>query len=486
MEAKQIAPQSVRRLQGSTLFCVLGALLLTLFLEALDNTSVGPAMPRIVGEFHGFDRYSWVVTAYLLTSTVTIPIVGKLSDQFGRKWFLLVGTGIFLIGSLLSGSSQSMNQLIVFRALQGFGSGMGMALVATVIGDIFPPEKRAQGQASVNIVYALANLIGPTTGGWLTDHGPLLGTLVTEATRWRWIFYLNLPLGIIAVTALMIYLPANISERSSYATGWQVVRQIDVAGALLCTATTVCLLLGLSWGSDQHTGWYALQVVSILIGAGTLCILFLLIEQRATEPILPLNIFRSQIVAADAALSLLVYMILLGLAIYLPLFLQGVLGVSATNAGVMMTPFLIAVTVGATLAGWLIAIYRRYQIIIITGTLVMTSGVFLLTRMTSATGLLQAVIFMVIAGLGIGSIFSVLYLAVQNALPATQLGVGSAAVRYLGQIGSMLGVALVGAVVQAVRGPLATAIQHGFAAVLVFCIAAILAALFLKDSFPRA
>ncbi len=479
-----------RRLHGLTLFSVLTTLLLTLLLEALDNTIVGPAMPRIISQFRGLDRYSWVVTIYLLTSTVAIPIVGKLSDQFGRKWFLLSGASIFLLGSFLSGCSQNMNQLIAFRALQGLGAGIGITLVATIIGDIFPPDERAKWQASVNIVYALANLLGPGLGGWLTDHGPLLAPLVTDTTRWRWLFYLNLPLGIVALITLLILLPANISARSHNLNGRAALRRIDVAGSLLCSAATICLLLGLTWGSSHTYAWLSPQVGGILVAAAVFLCLFLLVERRALEPILPLHLFRNQIFAADAALSPLTYMIIVALAVYLPLFLQGVLGASATSAGVSITPFLISVTAGATVAGWLIAIRKRYQAVIIAGASIMTLGVFFMTQMTSTTHLPLAIIFMIMAGSGIGSLFSVLFLAVQNVLPLTQLGVGSAVVRYLGQIGSILGVTLVGTVVnqslsaagKQTVDTLTIALQHGFLTVLLFCIAALLATCFLKDA----
>ena len=479
-----------RRLHGFVFFSVLVALLCTLFLEALDNTIVGPALPHIVNQFQGRDRYSWVATAYLLTSTIAIPMVGKFSDQFGRKWFLLGGASLFLLGSLLCGASQNMDQLIAFRALQGLGAGIGMTLVATIIGDIFPPDERARWQTSVNSVYALANLLGPGLGGWFTDYGPLLAPVTTATTRWRWIFYLNLPLGIIALTTLLIFLPTTLSERSHHLIGREALRRIDVTGALLCAGATSCLLLGLTWGSSQTYAWTSLQVGGMLFASVMLSFLLLLTERRALEPILALRLFRNLIFAADAVLALLVYMILLGLAIYLPLFLQGVLGMSATSAGVSITPFLISVTVGATLSGWLISIRKHYQTIIIIGTLLMTLGVFFLAQMTPSTELLVAVIFMVIAGLGIGSIFSVLYLAAQNVLPRTQLGVGSAVVRYLGQIGSTLGVALVGTVVnQSLNGSgrkttdvQAIALQHGFLAILVFCGMALLTVCFLKDT----
>src|SRR5712691_2288070 len=206
-------------------------------------------MPQIASSLHGFDHYAWVVTAYLLASTTMIPLVGKLSDQFGRKGFLILGTVLFLLGSLLSGASQTMDQLILFRALQGLGAGVGISLVVTLIGDIFPPQERAKWSGIVGAVYGFSSLIGPTLGGWLTEHGPLLGNLVTDAARWRWVFYINLPVGVIALAALSISLPANISIRTNRYRGWQAVRRIDFAGAVLAATATICQLLGLAWGS---------------------------------------------------------------------------------------------------------------------------------------------------------------------------------------------------------------------------------------------
>src|SRR5438105_7459991 len=195
--SQQPAPQeSSRRLHGTALISVITALMLTLLLEALDQTVVGTALPKIVGALQGFDRYSWAVTAYILTSTTMIPIVGKLSDQFGRKWFLLSGTLLFLLGSALAGMSRNMDQLIIFRGVQGLGAGVGMALVATVMADLFPPEERAKWSSLFGMVYGVSSLLGPTIGGWLAEHGPLLGSLVTAESRWRWVFYLNVPLGL--------------------------------------------------------------------------------------------------------------------------------------------------------------------------------------------------------------------------------------------------------------------------------------------------
>ena len=436
-----------RRLRGIALFSVVATLVLTLLLEALDQTVVGTAMPKIIGSLHGFDHYTWVVNAYLLGAITMIPIVGKLSDQFGRKGFLLAGTAIFLLGSVLAGASQTMYQLIIFRAIQGCGSGIGMALVGTVIADIFPPAERAKWQGIFGAVYGFSSLVGPSVGGWLADHGPLLEPLVSESTRWRWVFYINFPLGIVALAALFICLPSRISVRCNHFTGWAAVHRIDWIGSMLVAAATVCLLLVLTWGSDQSIGWNALQVIAILVAAGILYIWFFITERFAIEPVLPLSLFRNRVFAAGLALSLLLGMILMGLAIYLPFFFQGVLGISATDTGLEMMALLLSIIVGAVLFGGVVIFSNRYQVALILGTSIMGVGAFLLTQMTPATSLLDAAIFMSITGIGIGSLFPVLTVVAQNALPPTQLGVGTGAVNYLRQLGQTLGVAIIGAVV---------------------------------------
>ena len=446
-----------RRIHGVALISVLAALMLTLLLEALDQTIVGTALPKIVGYLHGFDRYTWVVTAYLLASTTMVPIVGKLSDQFGRKWFFVAGVVVFLAGSILSGAAQTMNQLIAFRALQGLGAGTGIALVFTVVGDIFPPAERARWQGIFGAVYGFSSVVGPTAGGWLTDHGPLLGHFVTDATRWRWVFYVNLPIGVIALAALLIYLPHNISIRSTRFQGWAAVKRIDFLGAALASAATICLLLGLTWGSDQTYAWGSAQVVGALVAAGVLYIAFFFTERVAVEPILPLDLFHNQVFTSSAALALLTGAVLLSLVIYLPLFLQGVLRESATNSGVVITPLTVSLTAGATFCAIAIARAGRYQRYTIMGAIVLTIGVALMTLWTSSTSLLIAGVEMVVAGFGLGVFFAVLTLAVQNALPRTRLGVGTGAVTYLRALGQTLGVAVVGTVV---NNTIASDIQH--------------------------
>ncbi len=497
MEAVSITTETSNkaRLRGVALASVIIALMLSLLLEALDQTIVGTAMPRIIAELHGLDRYTWVVTAYVLASMTMVPIIGKLSDQFGRKWFLLGGTALFLAGSLLAGASQTMDQLIFFRAIQGLGAGMGMALVATVFGDLFEPAARAKWGSVFGIVYGVSNLFGPTLGGWLTEHGPLMGGVITENSRWRWVFYINLPVGLLAVVALLFFLPATLSAPSSRRIGWATVRQIDVAGALLCAAATICVMLGLTWGSSEVFGWSSAQVIGIVGGGAVFFALFLLVERRASEPILPFSLFRNQVFSVAVLLTMLQMMVLLGLSLYLPLFLQGVLEVSPTVAGLVITPLSLSMVLGAMLSGPIIGVLKRYQFVIVLGAMFMGIGSFLLTLMTPATSLWQVILSMVLVGIGLGSFFSLSVIA-QNVVSASLLGVSTAATRYLGQVGATLGIAIVGTVVSssisgnllhrlpttvAERGVLAGALQHGFVAVLVFALIALVATCFLKD-----
>lgn len=488
--------QGKARLSGFALITVMTALMLTLFLEALDQAVVSTAMPRIIAQLHGLDRYSWVVTSYILASMTMIPIVGKLSDQFGRKWFLLCGTALFLLGSILAGISGSMNQLILFRGVQGLGAGIGMALIATVFGDLFPPAERAKWMSLFGIVYGVSSLSGPTLGGWFAEHGPLLGSLVTEESRWRWVFYINVPVGLIAIVALLIFFPARLSIYTGTWTGWASLRRIDIPGALLCAAATITLILGLTWGGNQIYAWFSPQVVGMLAAGILLFVLFVLAERKAKEPVLPLSLFSNQIFSVGALLSLLQMMLLLGFTLYLPLFFQGVLAVSPTSAGLLMTPFSVSMVVGAILSSSAINMLKRYQIVAIVGAFLMSAGALLIAFMTPGTSLLQAILFTVLTGIGTGTFFSLPTLAVQNALPASHLGVSTAAMRYLGQVGASLGIAIVGTIVTsstsgnlmnhlptgtAGRLALSGALTHGFLAVLVFALIALVASFFLKD-----
>lgn len=478
-----------RRMPRSALVIIMTTLLLTVFLEALDNQVVTVAMPRIINTLHGFDRYTWVVTAYLLAATAVVPLASKLSDQFGRKGFLLSGVAIFLLGSALSGMAQTMNQLILFRAIQGLGSGIGLGLGAAVVGDLFPPAERASKQGLFGIVFGVANLLGPTLGGVITDHGPLLSGIITASTRWRWLFYLNLPFGLFALLALWIALP---SSRRLHSLGWTALRRIDFLGALVIAAATCCLLVGLTVGSVRFSAWTEPRTVGLLVASVVLYTLFFVVERKAAEPLLPLGLFSHRVFTADAGLSLVQGMTLLALSIPLLLFLQGVLALSPTASGAVLTVLAVCVPIGAALTTIIVARRKRYQTTVIMGMVIMTMGSFLITRMTEHTGLLMIVLSLALFGLGTGTFFAVQMTAAQNAIPQTQLGVGTGVIRYLSQLGPTLGAAVIGIVVNsalsaslptttAARLALAGALQPGFLVVLALSVFTLVIACFLKD-----
>ncbi|HEV2236205.1 MAG TPA: MDR family MFS transporter [Ktedonobacterales bacterium] len=423
------------RLTGWALASVLAGLMLTLLLAALDQTIVGTALPRIIADLHGANLYIWPTTAYLLASTTSIPIVGKLSDQYGRKWFLVGGIVIFLSGSALSGAANTMEQLIAFRAWQGLGGGALMALVFTSIGDIFSPAERARWQGLFTAVFGLASVIGPAVGGFITDN-----------FTWRWVFYVNLPVGVLALLTIIFGMPANISLRTERRHGWAAIRRIDFLGGVSAAAATVLLLLGLSWGGYHTYAWNSPLVLGTLIGAGVLYILFFVAERFAAEPILPMDLFRNQVFAVGAILSLLIGMALFAVVIYLPLFIQAVQGHTATSSGAVATPLTLSLAIGAAIVGQVIARVGRYQVFAVIGSLIMMGGIYLVTLLTIDSSLVEVTRDMIVIGLGMGMIQPVMTLAVQNAIPRARLGVGTAAVTYLRSTGSTLGVAVVGAV----------------------------------------
>ncbi len=427
--------EPTRRLQGWALATVLASLLLANFLSGLDQIIVDTALPHIIADLQGFDRYTWVITAYLLAFTAMVPIAGKLSDQFGRKWLLMGAIGLFLLSSALAGASQTMNQLIVFRGLQGLSAGAIQTLVSTIVADIFSPAERPRWQGLFVGVFALASVIGPAAGGWITDH-----------VGWRWVFYINVPLVPLALIALFCWLPSNLAARSVAYRGWAALRRIDVLGALSMASATVYLLLGLTWGGQTYP-WGSPQVVGVLTAAGALFVVFLVNERVAAEPILPLRLARNQVFAASALLSLTMNMALLALLVYIPLYIQGVLGQSATNSGVVTTPLTLSIMLGAILSGVVVSKVGRYQWAIVLGAVIFLFGAFLMTSITPSISPFIVTRNMVVIGLGVGMSLPILTSASQNAMPPSQLGAGTGAISYLRSLGSTLGVAIIGTVV---------------------------------------
>ena len=399
--------------------------MLGLLLAALDQTIVATALPRIVADLHGLDHLSWVVTAYLVTSTVTVPLYGKLSDLYGRKRLFIVSIGLFLVGSALCGAAQTMTQLIAFRGLQGLGAGGLIPLTFAVIGDLFSPRERGRYQGLTGAVWAIAAVAGPLLGGVLTD-----------SVSWRWIFYINLPLGGIALLVVATTMNIRFTRRE---------HTIDYAGAAVLTAATVCLLLGAVWGGQDYS-WQSPEIVGLFVGGAALAVAFVAVEQRAAEPIIPLGLFRNPVFAVTNAAALLIGGALLVALVYIPLFVQGVIGGSATSSGVVLIPLLLAWVATSVISGLLISRTGRYRVFPISGTLLVVVGFWLLTRMGVGTSSLTATLYMLVIGLGMGLMFQTYILAVQNAVEPREMGIASAAVQFFRSIGGTFAVAAFGSI----------------------------------------
>ena len=430
------------RLTRPQLMGTMAGLLLSVLLASLDQTIVGTAEPRIIAQLSGFNRYPWVSTAYLLSSTIAVPIFAKLSDIYGRKWFFLGGSAGFVLTSALCGASgnlplplDGMNQLILFRGLQGFGGGMMMGLAFTIIGDIFSPVERGRYQAFFAATYGLASIFGPTLGGWLTDQ-----------ISWRAVFYVNLPVGLIATTAIYLYFP--------YWRPHGIHRRIDWAGVFSLIGCMVPLLLALTWVTDY--GWSSARVESLLAFAAVMLIAFLYAETKAIEPMLPLSLFRNPVIALASLAVFVLGMGMFGVIIYLPLFMQGVMGVSATQSGNLLTPLLMASVGGSILTGQLNLRMRTYKPQAVAGSVLIAAGMILFARMDAATQHSEVVRNMVVAGIGMGLLMPVYTVAVQNVAPRKYMGAATASTTFFRQIGSTLGVAVFGSV-------LLTNYHHDFA-----------------------
>lgn len=402
-----------------------GGVMLGMLLAALDQTIVVTALPRIVTDLGGLERLSWVITAYMLTSTVSVPLYGKLSDLYGRRGLFLGAIVFFLIASALSGLSQNMTQLIVFRGLQGIGGGGIMAIAQTIIGDLFSPRERGRYQGYSGAMFAAASIAGPLAGGALTDHA-----------SWRWIFYLNLPLGAIAliVIATTLRLPF---ERRQHA--------VDYLGAALMTAGATCLLLILVWGGTTYA-WGSATIVALTVAVAVLIAAFLAVELRSPEPVMPLPLFRTGVFAVGTSAAFLIGFTMFGVITYIPLFVQGVIGSSATNSGAVLIPLLLAVVVSSASTGQLISRTGRYKVFPVVGSVVTLLGLWLLTRLHAGSTASSASLAMVVLGVGIGPMFHTYVLAIQNGVPRTQLGVATASTQFFRSIGGLVGVATLGAV----------------------------------------
>jgi EmrB/QacA subfamily drug resistance transporter len=422
---------------------ILGALLLVLLLSALDQTIVSTAMPRIIEQLKGLEFYAWVTTAYMLTSTVSVPIYGKLSDLYGRKPILVFGIVLFLVGSVLCGLSgefgtlpvlgTGMTQLIVFRGLQGLGSGALFMSAFVTIADLYSPLERGKAMGVFGAAFGLASIVGPAIGGFFTDHGTftLLGHVVAG---WRWVFYVNLPLGLIALGVVMAKMPTLHHG----ATG-----RIDFPGAALVILTFVPLLLALSFGGSKYA-WDSAEIRQLFAISVIAFVAFIIVELRTANPIVPLSLFRNRVVSACASSGFLIGMIFFSVVMFMPLYMQVVLGVSATSSGLAMLPLMIGLIVGSIGSGRLVARIGRYKPFIIGGIALLGVGMFLLTQVGPETSLFGIDWRLALIGLGLGPTQSLFNMAVQNAVSKQETGVATSTMQFCRQIGSTVGVAVFG------------------------------------------
>jgi EmrB/QacA subfamily drug resistance transporter len=404
---------------------VFGGLLLVMFLAALDQTVVATALPTIVGDLGGLNHISWVVTAYLLAQTVVTPLYGKLGDMYGRKIVLQVALVVFLAGSALCGLSQSLDQLIAFRALQGLGGGGLMVSAQAAIGDVVPPRERGRYTGLFGAVFGLASIAGPLLGGFLTSH-----------LSWRWIFYVNLPLGVIALFVLAATLP-SVSER--------VHHSIDYLGTVLLGAGLSAIVLMASLGGTSSP-WGSTLIVGLGTAGLALLVAFLLVERRAREPILPPRLLSNRVFVVTSAVGFVVGFALFGAVTYLPLFLQVVQGASPTGSGLQLLPLMGGLLITSIASGQVITHTGRYKAFPIAGTAVMVLGLYLLSTMDAASSRETIFAFMFVLGLGLGMVMQVLVLAVQNAVEYADLGVATSGATLFRSIGGALGTAVLGAI----------------------------------------
>ncbi len=403
------------------------ALMLGISLASLDTTIVGTAMPTIVGKLGGITLYSWVFSAYLLASTTTVPIYGKLADLFGRKPIFLFGTTVFLIGSAASGASQSMEQLILFRAIQGLGAGAVLPIVLTIIGDIFVLEERAKVQGLFSGVWALSSIVGPALGGLIVDH-----------FSWRWVFYINIPFGLLSAFLLIIYFREKVERK-------KVV--LDYIGTLTLSGGVVALLFALLQGGTNWA-WNSLPSIALFALSALLLVLFIYQENRTSEPILPLTLFKNRIIAISSIGGIILGVIMFGITSYVPLFVQGVKGGTATSAGVTLGPLLIAWPISSTLSGKVI-IRFGYRFTAVMGALFAAVGMGMVTLFRVDTGLPFIVAAMFIVGAGLGFMSTSFVIAVQNAVPWNLRGVATASTQFVRTMGGTVGVAVMGTILNA-------------------------------------
>jgi EmrB/QacA subfamily drug resistance transporter len=404
---------------------IIGALMLGMFLAALDQTIVSTALPTIVADLHGASHLSWIVVAYLLAATVSTPLWGKLGDQYGRKGFFQAAIIIFLVGSICSGLSQSLIELIAFRAVQGLGAGGLMVGTQAIVGDVVSPRDRGRYQGLFGAVFGVASIIGP-----------LLGGVFVEQLSWRWIFYINVPIGAVALAVVAARVPGQLRR---------VHHVIDYLGTAVLVLAVSCLVLFTSLGGTTYR-WGSAAIIALGIAGGVLVVIFVFVERRAVEPVLPLHLFSIRAFSVTSAVGFIVGFAMFGAIVYLPVFFQIVHGDSPTISGLRLLPLLAGMVVFSTGSGLIISKTGRYRVFPIVGTGLMTVGLLLLSRMGVGTGSLATALYLFVLGVGLGCVMQVLVLIAQNAVPYPELGVATSGATFFRSIGGSFGTAIFGAI----------------------------------------
>ncbi len=418
-------PDAPNKISRKRLAMVIAGMMLGVSLGALDQTIVGTAMPRVIAELNGLEHYAWVFAAYMLASTVAIPIYGKLSDLYGRRPFFLGGMTIFLIGSALSGASRDMTELILFRAIQGLGAGATMPMVQAIVGDLFPPIERGKWQGLIMSLWGVASMIGPTLGGLITDHW-----------GWRWVFYVNLPVGALALLTVGIALPPHVRKKE---------RVIDYLGIALLVLAAVPLLLAFSWAGTEYK-WLSMQIVGLLLFSAVMFATLIRIENRAVEPIIKPALFENGIFSISVVAAFLLSAGMFSALVYVPLFVQAVMGESATRSGTVMAWHLISFLVSNVIGGQILSRTGRYKVLALSSFVVAVSGMVLMARMEAQTPESLVIRNVVIMGLGIGALSPLFTIVVQNAFPFSALGQVTANLQFFRSIGATIGTAILGTV----------------------------------------